>query len=133
MEWNQLFFFKGLIFVLLSVPSIYPSISRQKAMPVVLLTLAIVVLFAPKASAQAPTRRYPAEQYYVGLAALREGSLGDAVDLFESSVRSGRTTVEGKWVDSIPGLVMLAECHYQLGNLAEAHQNFDAAMKLDGD
>lgn len=82
------------------------------------------------ATAQTQQRTYPSQQYYVGLTALREGALPDAVDLFEGAIRSGRTDAAGKWIDSIPAFAMLGECNYQLGNLQLAHQNFDAAIGL---
>ncbi|QDV56103.1 CHAT domain-containing protein [Rosistilla oblonga] len=89
----------------------------------------LLTMFTP-ARAQNSARTYPPQQYYVGLAALREGALPDAVDLFESAIRSGRTDPSGKWIDSIPAYAMLGECNYQLGKLPLAHQNFDAAIGL---
>ncbi|QDS87630.1 CHAT domain protein [Rosistilla ulvae] len=79
---------------------------------------------------QTPQRSYPSQEYYVGLALMREAALPDAVEMFEASIRRGRTDPSGKWIDSIPGYAMLGECNYQLGNLRLAHQNFDAAIGL---
>ena len=90
----------------------------------------VMVATGRNGAAQTAAPSYPSQQYYVGLVALREGALPDAIDLFESAVRAGRTDVAGKWIDSIPAYAMLGECNYQAGNLALAHQNFDAAMQL---
>ncbi|QDV68276.1 CHAT domain protein [Rosistilla carotiformis] len=94
------------------------------------LCCALVMWMLAPAMAQNAARTYPSQQYYVGLAMLREGALPDAVELFEEAVRAGRTDPTGKWIDSIPAYAMLGECNYQLGNLPAAHQNFDAAIGL---
>ena len=94
---------------------------------ILILTLAF---WAPNKCNGQAARSYPNQQYYAGLAALREGALPDAFDLLESAIRSGRTDINGKWIDSIPANVMLGECHYQIGDLAKAHGFFDEALKL---
>jgi len=95
------------------------------------LSLLLMTSWVGSTLAQVPSpRTYPPEAYFLALAAMREGATVDAAELFERAIRSGRTDINGKWIDSIPAFTMLAECHYQLGNLRQAHEDFDAAIEL---
>lgn len=77
-----------------------------------------------------PAGQYPSPQYYVGLKAYRAGDLESALDIFEQALRSGRRDIRGRWIDSIPALAMLAECHWQLGNLVTAKEHVDHAFQI---
>ncbi len=81
-------------------------------------------------SAEPTGTQYPAEQYYLGLEAYRSGDLSSASELFEAALRSSRRDVNGRWVDSIPSLAMLAECHWQLGSLPTAREHLDHAFQV---
>ncbi len=74
--------------------------------------------------------QYPAQEYYLGLEAYRSGDLDAASNLFEAALRSGRLDVHGRWVDSIPSLAMLAECHWQLGSLPTAREHLDHLFQI---
>lgn len=77
-----------------------------------------------------PAGQYPSPLYYTGLEAYRSGDLESALDIFEDALRSGRRDIRGRWIDSIPALAMLGECHWQLGNLVTAKEHVDHAFQI---
>jgi CHAT domain len=77
-----------------------------------------------------PDNTYPAQSYYLGLAAYRDGDFATAVNLFDDAARSGRRTVAGRWIDSIPPLVMKAECFYEMGDCVGAAELNDEVMSI---
>ena len=102
----------------------------------ILLGLAMTAFPPPIATAQnllsaEPTgTQYPSQEYYLGLQAYRSGDLNTANDLFEAALRSGRRDIHGRWIDSIPSLAMLAECHWHLGSLPTAREHLDHAFQI---
>jgi hypothetical protein len=60
----------------------------------------------------------------------RSGDLEQAVDVLESALRSSRRDINGRWIDAIPPLAMLAECYWQLGDLVTAKQYLDQAFQI---
>lgn len=74
--------------------------------------------------------RYPPDEYYLGLQAYRAGDLDAAVNLFDRAVGRGRIDGDGRWIDSIPALTLLAECHWQLGSLVMAKQQLDLVFQI---
>lgn len=77
-----------------------------------------------------PTGQYPTREYYVGLKAYRAGDLKSAFDLFEASVRGGRRDPQGRYIEAIPGLAMLGECYWQMGDLPSCRQNADQIIQI---
>ncbi len=77
-----------------------------------------------------PTGQYPTREYYVGLEAYRAGDLKSAFDLFEASVRGGRKDLKGRYIEAIPGLAMLGECYWQMGDLPSCRQNADQIIQI---
>jgi hypothetical protein len=73
---------------------------------------------------------YPAREYYLGLDAFRSGNLEAAGELFDAALRAARIDGQGRWIDSIPSLAMLAEVHWQLGNLPVARENSDRVTQI---
>ncbi len=73
---------------------------------------------------------YPSQQYYFALELYRDGDLVNAAEAFDRSLGQARVDSRGRWIDSIPALAMLGECHWQLGNLQMAMSNIDAALEL---
>ncbi len=73
---------------------------------------------------------YPAQQYYLALEVYRSGDLPTALEAFDAALGQSRLDGTGRWIDSIPALAMLGECHYQLGNLPMAMVNIEAALQL---
>ena len=74
--------------------------------------------------------QYPSQEYYLGLQAYRAGDLNTASELFDAALRNARRDVHGRWVDSIPSLAMLAECHWQLGSLPTAREHLDHVFQI---
>src|SRR6056297_2322313 len=125
----------------------WPS-SRRLALACGVL-FALGLLFASAASGQGngigsfgtlggvePGGRYPARQYYLALEIYRSGDLVNATEAMEMALRSGRRDVNGRWIDSIPALAMLAECYWHLGNVPASKQYcdqvFDIAIRHQG-
>ncbi|MGI9469027.1 MAG: CHAT domain-containing protein, partial [Rubripirellula sp.] len=74
--------------------------------------------------------QYPTREYYVGLEAYRAGDLKSAFDLFEASVRGGRVNPQGRYIEAIPGLAMLGECYWQMGDLPSCRQKVDEIIQI---
>lgn len=77
-----------------------------------------------------PSGQYPSPLYYSGLAVYRDGDLERAIEVFDSALRSGRRDINGRWLDSIPALAMLAECHWHLGNLESSREHIDHVFQI---
>ncbi|MCC9644496.1 CHAT domain-containing protein [Rhodopirellula sp. JC740] len=74
--------------------------------------------------------QYPPQAYYTGLKIYRDGDLRNAVEAFESALRSARTDINGKWIDAIPAHAMLAECYWHMGHLPLCRTHLDAGMRI---
>ncbi len=79
---------------------------------------------------QEPIGQYPSPQYYMALRIYRTGDMDAAIDAFEMAVRVSRRDVHGRWIDAIPALAMLAECHWQLGDVVGAHEHVDHVFQI---
>ncbi len=77
-----------------------------------------------------PVSELPRAEYYVARELYRIGRTLEAADGFQTALNRARRLGEGRWVDSIPPLIMLGECYYQQGNLAQALEQYDAALML---
>lgn len=75
-----------------------------------------------------PQQTYPSETYYQALAVYRTGELSTAIKGFEQALSRTRRDSRGRWIDAIPVHAMLAECHYEAGNLRLAHEHLDQAL-----
>lgn len=77
-----------------------------------------------------PGGQYPSQQYYIALEIYRTGDMEEAVRAFDNAMRSTRKDINGRWIDSIPALAMMAECHWQLGDLASVREHLDEAFRI---
>jgi tetratricopeptide (TPR) repeat protein len=77
-----------------------------------------------------PVSDLPRAEYYVARELFRVGRTLEAADGFRTALNRARRVGEQRWVDSIPPLIMLGECHYQQGNLSLALEQYDAALLL---
>ena len=73
---------------------------------------------------------YPSQEYFTGLDVYRSGDVERAVDWFEQSLRRTRRDINGRWIDAIPVHAMLAECMWQLGDVAKAREQIDQAFQI---
>jgi tetratricopeptide (TPR) repeat protein len=91
--------------------------------------LLVVIAPAPQASAQAVSE-LPRAEYYVARELFRVGRTLEAADGFKAALNRARRIGELRWIDSIPPLIMLGECYYQQGELAQALEQYDSALML---
>ncbi|WP_404309783.1 CHAT domain-containing protein [Neorhodopirellula lusitana] len=116
---------------------------RTQPSPAILLGAVVLgMLFVgPASSVQAqlngggfgipePGGQYPSQTYFDALQVYRDGDLDNAIRGFEMALRSTRTDVNGKWIDAIPGRVMLAECYWHLGHLPACRVHLDEASRI---
>ncbi len=97
----------------------------------ILFSLTILLVGDVTAWAQVTGRGTdPMQIYYDAMQAYRDGDIDNAIRGFEYAARSARTDVNGKWVDAIPGRVMLAECYWQLGHLPACRVQLDEAARI---
>jgi tetratricopeptide (TPR) repeat protein len=92
---------------------------------------AALVGMAP-AHAQGPpqSRAVPAEDYLASFMPYYDGDFGRAQRAFQQSARSGVRSTEGRWVDSICYHTMIGESYYQLGDRAQALDQYTSALQL---
>ncbi|MEM8913761.1 MAG: hypothetical protein AAGC97_18525, partial [Planctomycetota bacterium] len=74
--------------------------------------------------------QYPSPAYYAALRLYRDGDLESALDAIDAAQRSTRTDINGKWLDSIPVLALLAECQWHAGDLLACQATTDAAIRI---
>lgn len=94
-----------------------------------LLFLSLCCQAAGLAVAQ-PVSELPRAEYYVARELYRAGRTLEASDGFRTAINRARRIGEQRWIDSIPPLVMLGECFYQQGNMAQALEQYDKALML---
>ncbi len=96
-----------------------------------LLALVLVVCAVTEtAFAQLGDRRVPSQLYFQGVAVAQAGDFNEAGDLFQREWRGAIKTPTTRWIDSICYHAMMGECHYQMGNLGEALEQYNAALEL---
>ncbi len=91
---------------------------------------AVVGLLLPAARGQAPTQSYPSDLYYAAYRLYYDGDYRDAGSAFRRAARGGVASSRGRWIDSICYYTMMGECHYRLGQLDEALDQYGAALRL---
>lgn len=86
------------------------------------------------ASAQAQlvneSRAVPRETYFLAFDSYNAGDFGDAGRIFREAAKTGVRSTEGRWIDSICYHTMIGECFYHMGDLAQALDQYDAALQL---
>jgi hypothetical protein len=88
-------------------------------------------LVVPPAVAQiAPGDGVPRRVYFNSLPAYYEGDYRNALGSFLNEERSGIQNATSRWIDSICYFTMAGECYYQLGQLPDALDQYNTALKL---
>ena len=95
----------------------------------VVVCLAVGVLGIPS-QVKAQERAVPKTDYFLSFRFFQDGNYGSAMRAFRSAARSGIRSSEGRWVDSICYHTMIGECYYHMGDLTNALDQYDAALKL---
>jgi hypothetical protein len=94
-----------------------------------LLFIAASFLANAPASAQG-VLTIPNNAYFQMFGSFYDGDYNSAGRGFRNSARGALVSVEGPWVDSICYYTMIGECHYQMGDLAGALDQYASACKL---
>ena len=76
------------------------------------------------------TDAFPRLSYYSPFTAFYDGDFERALEGFQNAARDGFRSIDGAWVDNICARTMVGECHYRLGNLRLAMENYNAAVGL---
>ena len=92
-------------------------------------TLFLSVSFVQPALAQSISEA-PRAEYYLAREMFEAGRLADASEGFKLTLSRSMQIREQPWIDSIPPLVMLGEAYFQSGKVAQAMEQFDAALMI---
>ena len=93
--------------------------------------IVVVAFLSPRDEAWGQSRgSLPGRSYTIVFESHYDGEYRDSLRGFRSAGRGGVRSVTGRWIDSICYYTMLGECHYQMGNLAQALEQYDAALQL---
>lgn len=113
--------------------TLYVRFAKRSMTRSTLLVL-LVVVCAHWLLAERPAAAQPAElprlEYYVARDLYDAGNIGDATEGFRVSLNRGHQVNGQRWVDAVPAMVMLGECYYQQGAIAQALQQYDAALNI---
>ncbi|MGN6546540.1 MAG: hypothetical protein ACTHK7_15905, partial [Aureliella sp.] len=72
----------------------------------------------------------PRLDYYIARDLYDAGNIGEATEGFRNAINRSHQVGQQRWIDSVPPLVMLGECYYQQGAIAQALEQYDAALML---
>ena len=72
----------------------------------------------------------PVDMYWLTMPSFYDGDFRTAARGFRDAARSGIASTEGRWIDSICYYTMLGECYYQMGDLGNALDQYNAALEL---
>ncbi len=70
----------------------------------------------------------PRPEYYMARERYETGRLADASEGFQLALQRSMRVREQAWIDSIPPMVMLGESYFQMGKVAQAMEQYDAAL-----
>src|SRR5687768_6889781 len=72
----------------------------------------------------------PHDGYWSGFGYYYDGDFKEAGREFRDAARTGIASTEGRWIDSICYHTMIGESYYQMGDLANALDQYTSALKL---
>lgn len=111
------------------VPASHPLRVRIAPLAAAIATGLFLTAAASLALAQ-QDRTVPRANYFLAFGPLHDGDYDEALRAFRSAGQTGVVSSEGRWVDSICYHTMVGECQYQMGNYAQALEQFDSALRL---
>lgn len=76
------------------------------------------------------TPELPRLEYYIARDLFDAGNISEATEGFRVAMNRGQIVNQQRWIDSVPAIVMLGECYYQQGAIAQALEQYDAALML---
>jgi len=72
----------------------------------------------------------PRAEYYLARELYETGRLADASEGFQLALQRSMRVRDQAWIDSIPPMVMLGESYFQMGKVAQAMEQYDAALMV---
>ena len=107
------------------------AVSAPRLSAIALAATAILMLSAVSARAQiGPGQGVPSRAYLATLPLYYDGDYQAALAAFVNESRSGIKTANSQWIDAICYLTMAGETYYELGQLPQALESYNAALKL---
>ncbi len=103
--------------------------NRSTRLFLAVAALFIAESFASSLFAQA-VGEAPRSEYYLAREMYEAGRLADASEGFQLTLARSMKVREQPWIDSIPPLVMLGEAYFQSGKVAQAMEQYDAALMI---
>ncbi|GAB5403751.1 MAG: hypothetical protein Aurels2KO_19820 [Aureliella sp.] len=94
------------------------------------LTFVLLALATHATATAQALSELPRTEYYLARELYGAGAQLSALEGFTVAYDRGREVGNARWVDSIPPLVMAGECLYQQGKIAQALEQYDAALNL---
>ena len=124
--------------IIMSIQSLRRSENQPRCWPVrrwLAVAMLIIVggAFTQPVDAQPNRLRDPnviSQIYFRSFLLLYNGDYDNALKAFREALRSGIQTVDARWIDSICYHTMNGETHYRRGELRQAMEHYDAALRL---
>ncbi len=99
-------------------------------LPIACLLALICLLGSPANLLAQATPELPRTEYYVARDLYDAGNINEATEGFRVAVNRGHQLKGQRWIDCVPPLVMLGECYFQQGAIAQALEQYDAALMV---
>ncbi len=105
---------------------------RTRPVCICLLTLVSLVslVATPAAFAQVASKQAPNQAYYLAKETYNLGRYTDALRGFRQAARDGVVGIDGRWIDAICYHTMAGECLFELGQVGDALEQYEAALNL---
>src|SRR6476620_8380011 len=98
------------------------------------LAAAVVLIGAPAVAQMVGPKSAPHDGYWNCFGAYLDGDFRSAAKNFREAAKDGivnlSVTTPGPWIDAICYHAMIGECHYQMGGLTDALDEYSAALKF---
>ena len=95
-----------------------------------ILSVALMALVVLAPSRLLGQKQYPDQRYYQGAPEYFEADYDDALRFFTRTSRTAFRVGNRRFVDSVCHWTMMAECHYHMGNYAQAITLYEQALQL---
>ncbi|MCH2129140.1 MAG: CHAT domain-containing protein [Pirellulaceae bacterium] len=76
------------------------------------------------------SKAVPGPTYFAAFNEYQRGDYSDALQDFRRAARNGVFSSLGRWVDAICYHTMAGECYYHMGNLTQALDQYDTAIRI---
>lgn len=77
-----------------------------------------------------PRRPVPNDDYFEAFVPFYTGDYRAALQAFQSAAKGGIRSADGRWIDSICFHTMIGECFYNMGDLTQALDHYNSALKI---